>query len=234
MRICGFALTLVALLTVASPASAQAVTVSGGIKTSNLRFGGGRVVSENPVFVASGQITGDSGLYGRFWSTVGADENDTELDVGVGLLRPCLGGLRCRAEISYWVLPELDKTEGDLVNVAFEVSGTRHLGDGESVGFSARFEELMVLDRPDTQLFRINGSYTRPVNGVPVRLLVEYDYNRAKDWEHMPISVSAAFSPSWLPRGVSITPSLDVLVPLNHKEDRETGIALGVAVTRSW
>lgn len=210
------------------------VVGSAGIKTENLRFGGGKVISENPVFVTSGLLEYDSGLYGRFWSTAGMHEYDAELDIGGGFIRPCLGGLRCRAEVTYWVLPELETTEGDAVDFVVEVSGVRNLSDNRSFTYALRLEDLNILGRKDMELYRMSAGYQWPIHDVPVRLWAEYAYNAAPGWSHMPVSLSAKFEPTWLPENVSLSPSLDLLIPLNDADERETGVAFGLTLSRTW
>lgn len=232
--VCVAVIALVVLgvqLAISSYVLAGTLTLSEGFKSENLRFGGGKIVSTNAVNVASGQYTSDSGLYGRFWSTANANESDFELDVGGGLVKPCFFDiLKCKLEATYWVLPKLDTTVGDLVNLAAEVSGKTIIGDGESFGYSVRFEKLLVFGKPDNQIYRANVSYERTLWGLPVRALVEYDYNEQKNWSHLPVSLSATWKPSWLPESMSVVPSLDVLIPLNDRDVRKTGIAFGLAL----
>ena len=210
------------------------VSVSAGVKSQNLRFGGGRVVSENAVLVTTGTIEYDSGFYGRFFSTVGANEYDAELDIGGGFVGECLGTFRCRVEGTYWVLPNIDDVDDDAVNLAIEISRTYPLADGQSLAFAARFEDLTFFGpQDDTEIFRVSGNYVRPVAGVPIRFFAEYDYSVARDWAHLPVGISARFNPSWLPEGVSITPSLEFLIPLNHRDERETGVAFGLTLGRT-
>lgn len=230
MLVSFFGLVMFSLTAGANPKA----SITIGVKSENLRFGGGRIVSDNPVLVSSGQVNYEDGLYFRYWGTAGIEELDDELNVGIGIIKPCLGNLKCKAEVMYWILPELDQNKGDLINLALEVSGSETFSNGTSVGFALRAEELLVFAKPDTQLFRANGHISIPVDGVSVRLSGEYAYNLRRHWHHMPLSLSATFTPGWLPEGVSITPSVEVLVPLNDRENREVGVAFGVNFTKTW
>ena len=140
----------------------------------------------------------------------------------------------CKAEVMYWVLPELKKSEGDLINVSFEISGSKAFLDKSTAGFAVRVEELAVFGKSDNQLFRLSGYYAKSVADVPLKISAEYDYNRVRNWSHVPISVSATFAPSWLPQGMTIAPSIDVLIPLNDTEKRDIGVAFGLTFSRSW
>lgn len=219
-----------------SPAIAETVTTASiGFKTENFRPGGGKFVSDNPVLVTNGQVTDkDSGLYVRGFSTAGLSEKDDEIDLAVGAAKPCLGwiadGIKCRGELSYWMLPKLDRTEGDIVNAQVEVSGSHDLGNGTSAGLSVRAEQLFVIKGKNTQVFWVSGNVTHAVEGVPVRLQAGVAYNRAVDRLHAPVGLYATIKPSWLPKGMSITPSVEALIPLNHRGVRETGFALGLAL----
>ncbi|MES2225440.1 MAG: hypothetical protein V4480_01345 [Patescibacteria group bacterium] len=212
---------------IAIPVAAQTTTVvSAGVKSENIRPGGGKVVSENPVLVMTGQVTEKAGPYIRLFSTVGKDTNDAELDIGPGIVKRCFGTLKCRAEVTYWFLPK-----NDAVDFAVDIGGTQRLGTGKTLDFGFRFEELATFGKLDTQIFRLSGAYAQSVHGVPIRLSAELAYNRRKDWLHLPAALSATLSPSWLPKGMSITPGFEVLIPLNHLDERKAGVLGGLVLT---
>jgi hypothetical protein len=205
--------------------------IAVGVKTQNLRPNGGVVLSKDQVLELSGQVIDvDSGLYGKVWSTVGA-RKDTEVRLAAGLARPCLGKLTCRLEVSHWFTPDVRDSAGDVNAVSGEVSGSRKLGKGQSVGFSVQAEHLAVISRPNTQILRIDGFHTRPVLGVPARFSAGVAYNRSRDWLHAPMVASAKLK---LSKRISLTPSATLLVPLNHRGNRQTGFALGVMGGLEW
>lgn len=227
-------LTCIALLLPQVSHAKTKGSVSVGIKSENLRFGGGRVVSKNPVIVSSGQVTYDSGVYLRYWGTVGEKESDAELDIGIGFLSSCLGTLICKGEVMYWILPALDRNKGDLLNLSLEIGGSEELKERLSVGYFLRAEKLFVSGRPDFELFRLGGHMAFPVGAAHVKLAAEYAYNSGRDWHHIPLGLSATFAPAWLPEDTTLTPSVDLLIPLNEQESRDVGIAVGVALSKKW
>lgn len=225
MRTCVLVLFAV-LIGLLEPAFGGTLTVSSGLKSADLRFAGGGV-SNNAVSITNGQYVTDDGFYSQVQMWLSRKETDNELHFGGGFVKPCFWVLTCKAEAMVWVLPKFDRSIGDLVDIAGEVSGKKNFGNLGTFGGSFRFEKQLVIGKSDNELYRANMTYEHPVFGVPARLLVEYDYNAQKRWSHLPISVSTTLTPSWLPEKYSITPSIDVLIPLNDQTKRKVGYAGG-------
>jgi hypothetical protein len=219
---------LVLLIATAVPHSAKAEDLKGkidvGFKTENLRPNGGVIVSKDPVLELSGQITHKSGLYGKVWSTIGAPK-DTEVRLAAGVVRPCLDGLTCRLEVGHWFTPKVRDSTGDVNAVSAEVSGNRKLGKGRSLGFSVQAEHLAIVRRPNTQILRVDGIYAQSVLRLPVRLSAGLAYRTDRNWLHAIVGVSTKFK---LSKRVSLTPSALLLAPLNQRDTRKTGFALGL------
>ncbi|MBI3572400.1 hypothetical protein HY091_02630 [Candidatus Kaiserbacteria bacterium] len=225
MRSLFTALFILGILGLSVPAHAEdpALNLGIGIKSENLRFGGGKVISKDAILASDGIAIYSSGFYVREWGTNG-EWRDNETDLGIGLKHDCFGGLTCRLDASYWILPR-----NDLINLTFELSHKYQLDPGETIGWSLQAEDLSHLHGGDTQILRMIGSYGRSIAGIPVQLSggTIYDYD-PQHWHAVatlsaPIPLGETGSMKW-----SLTPSIETVIPLNDRAARSDGLAFGL------
>lgn len=220
-------LIILTTLLAAAPALAEPeITITTGVRSENHRQNGGVILSRNPVVLTAVEVKDGSGFYGKVWSTTGAS-SDTEVRLGIGISKPCLGGLTCRGEVGYWDTPQLGQSTGDILAFSGQISGSFDLNEYETVGFSAQAEYLDVRDRLDTQIIRADVNYRGSISNTPIIFQLGIAHNTRPGWYHGLGSVSV---PVRLDSRFTITPTVEALIPINDLYNRRAGVSAGLSI----
>lgn len=134
---------------IATPALADSgTTVSLDSKSSYLLLGPGVKIAD---YVVSGDITT---TWGKGWFIDGWAITSPEVDATGGWSGPC-GAFICNASVSFFDIPSLGKTLGDIVDFKAGVEQDAHpLKLESSIGWYVHLEEQVHLGGSDVHLLR--------------------------------------------------------------------------------